>query len=282
MDRLQELEQRTHPKDGLKSAKGKDIAAFEALQLTGVLVEALAGWAFDHAAGLALEGLTFVHGVPRGMQDYAMYREAIDRVDDHRHERNGGLHKARLAPLERTRFWLNLLDASTCGLGWDASRSLHFDVQSRVYANTNPKQKNELSVLELQLKTLRFIEYYREFTGLQAKEAVGAIAVASKTVGLGYKDKTVTGWEAKVRKAFGPTYVEGQLFIARSVGAKHRQEKRPMSSAEAELRELQALWSVRGGRHAKPLPGERTVHHRENLAASHRKRHAKRDAAVKG
>jgi|SRR6516165_6603648 len=60
IDRLMELERKTDPKNGMQSAKGKDLAAFCALKIAGQLVSALAGWALDHQAGLALEGLEFV------------------------------------------------------------------------------------------------------------------------------------------------------------------------------------------------------------------------------
>src|SRR5271163_1769507 len=76
MDRLQELKQKTHPEGGSKSAKNKDLAAFEALQLAGVLVQCVAGWAVDHEAGLALEGLEFVPSVPPEMQNRPEYLAA--------------------------------------------------------------------------------------------------------------------------------------------------------------------------------------------------------------
>jgi hypothetical protein len=150
VDRLQELEQRTHPKDGLKSAKGKDDAALKALELAGVLVSVVAGWAIDHAAGLALEGLTFVPRAPHGEQDRPVFREAAARADNHRHERNGNINKAKLAPLERIRFLLNLLEGDCmAGIGWDLSRELLFEMQSRVYDSTNPSAKNDLATLKL-------------------------------------------------------------------------------------------------------------------------------------
>ena len=57
IDRLRELEIKTDPKGGAQSAKGKNLAASEALGIASNLVKVLAGWALDHQAGLALKGL---------------------------------------------------------------------------------------------------------------------------------------------------------------------------------------------------------------------------------
>jgi hypothetical protein len=90
IDQLRELERKTDPKSGAQSAKGKDLAAFSALEIAGNLVNALVGWALDHQAGLALEDLEFV---PRGTsktKKHPDYQTSRSMVDDHRHERNGG------------------------------------------------------------------------------------------------------------------------------------------------------------------------------------------------
>jgi hypothetical protein len=60
IDRLHELERKTNPTLGARSAKGKDRAASHALRIAGDLVNALAGWALDHQAGLALKDLKSV------------------------------------------------------------------------------------------------------------------------------------------------------------------------------------------------------------------------------
>ena len=57
IDKLSELERKTNPEGGARTAKRKDLAAFRALRTAGKLVNALAGWALDHQAGLALKNL---------------------------------------------------------------------------------------------------------------------------------------------------------------------------------------------------------------------------------
>jgi hypothetical protein len=60
IDQLRDLERKTDPKDGARSAGGKDLAAAHALRIVGDLINALAGWALDHQAGLALKDLKSV------------------------------------------------------------------------------------------------------------------------------------------------------------------------------------------------------------------------------
>jgi len=61
LKRLDELEKISRPMDGSTSAKGKDLAATEALNCAGQLTSRLAGWAIAHQFGLAAKGLESVH-----------------------------------------------------------------------------------------------------------------------------------------------------------------------------------------------------------------------------
>src|SRR4051794_1467477 len=73
VEQLRQLRDATHPNLGEQSAKGKDFAAFAALQGANRLVELLAGWAIDHVAGLAAEGLDLVQLLPRGTTQHPEY-----------------------------------------------------------------------------------------------------------------------------------------------------------------------------------------------------------------
>ena len=88
LNRLAELERRSDPSGGTNSAKGKDLAAFDALETAGELVRTVAGWAIDHQAGLAVEELSFVPLRPSQTKQHPQYRAQRDAVDDHKHERN--------------------------------------------------------------------------------------------------------------------------------------------------------------------------------------------------
>jgi hypothetical protein len=84
IDQLRDLERETNPKDGARSAKGKNLAALEALKIAGDLVNALAGWALDHQAGLALKKFVPLSTVKTPEDPNYSNVRATD--DDHRHE----------------------------------------------------------------------------------------------------------------------------------------------------------------------------------------------------
>ena len=75
IDRLNELERKTHPTLGAQSAKGKNRAASHALRIAGDLVNALAGWALDHQAGLALKDQEFVELRTTKTPEHPEYRD---------------------------------------------------------------------------------------------------------------------------------------------------------------------------------------------------------------
>ena len=81
-----EARDKAHPNGGDETAKGKDLASFDALMQAGALTRAVAQWAIDHQIGLALEGLEFVPLVPQKTKRLPQYIEARSNVDSHRHE----------------------------------------------------------------------------------------------------------------------------------------------------------------------------------------------------
>ena len=110
LSKLAQLEIETRPTGGNSTASGKDLKVFCALELAGDLVRAVAGWAIDHTAGLALEGLSFVPLQPSQTKKHPDYLQQRAAVDDHRHERNGGrIKNATDDPRAAWRMMLNLL-----------------------------------------------------------------------------------------------------------------------------------------------------------------------------
>jgi hypothetical protein len=89
IERLGELEKQTRPSGGMEASKGKDLAAFDALELAGELVAHIAGWAIDHQIGLAAKGWQFVPLQPSGTKNHPEYIENRSLVDSHEHERVG-------------------------------------------------------------------------------------------------------------------------------------------------------------------------------------------------
>src|SRR6202040_1390995 len=98
---------------------GKDGRAFDALVTAGKLVEAVAGWAIDHAIAATLDHELPVYRQPQGTKDHPAYLEIRESVDDHRHEGNGSqIHSAeRFADSARARRALIALLKSNSG-GW--------------------------------------------------------------------------------------------------------------------------------------------------------------------
>jgi hypothetical protein len=109
LGRLKDLYKQSHPRTGAESAKGKDHAAFTALNVARELVAAVAGWALDHQVGLALNGLEFVPMQPSDTKQHPDYLKARQAVNDHSHERSGGLPHSDLDPIVARRLLINLL-----------------------------------------------------------------------------------------------------------------------------------------------------------------------------
>src|SRR5271169_837796 len=114
---LEELEEKTRPSVGAKTERGKDLAAFRALQTAGKLVDALAGWALDHQVGLGLAGLEFLPLGPSSLRTHPAYVGTRVLADSHCHEREGGavfsgIKPKRLATAEKRRGLRNLAYAN--------------------------------------------------------------------------------------------------------------------------------------------------------------------------
>ena len=89
LKRLADLKEQSDPAGGDTTKAGKDGRAFDALVTAGKLVEAVAGWAIDHAIGATLDHELPVYRQPQGTKDHPAYLEIRESVDDHRHEGNG-------------------------------------------------------------------------------------------------------------------------------------------------------------------------------------------------
>jgi hypothetical protein len=216
IDRLRKLEQQTDPKDGQKSAVGKDLAAFEALHVAGELVNAVAGWELDHQVGLALENLEFVPLQPFGTKDHPEYLAGRKRVDDHAHERSGGTLGA-LDPISAPKLLINLLGANSGGfhtmlqrMAIDALEALDYGEVQPMFAQTKSGDKRTLRVRRLELRAIAFVEYRYE-RGLRKYKAQEQVAGA-----LGVQKETIKSWEHRLRAEFGDLAVSRTISFARN------------------------------------------------------------------
>jgi DNA-binding XRE family transcriptional regulator len=216
--RLDDLERRSHPDGGSKSAKGKDLAAFEALETAGELVRAVAGWAIDHQAGLALMGLSFVPLQPSQTKKHPAYQEQRRAVDDHRHESNGAklVHTIR-EPRAARRMLLNLLQANVGAFPYalvapviEAIEGLEFGEQSPMFTAIKAGRKAGLRELRLQLRAIAFIAY-RRAQGITKLRATEDVAKA-----FGVSRETVVSWEKRLHPAFGQLEVSRTIAFAKN------------------------------------------------------------------
>ena len=216
IDRLIEHERKTDPKNGTQSAKGKDLAAFSALKIAGQLVSALAGWALDHQAGLALEGLEFVPlGTVKTSQrpDYLTSRSM---VDDHRHERNGFDMGDSPDPIVARRWLVNLLRANPGGFDLRLQQFAISDLKAGDWQATEQDRKVTPTILNMWLRAISFVEY-RKARGFKKYKAQQEVAEA-----LGVSDSTLRTWEVQLRKELGQLAVSRALSFAENYGSRGR------------------------------------------------------------
>jgi hypothetical protein len=211
IDRLRKLEQQTDPKDGQNSAKGKDLAAFDALIVAGELVNAIAGWALDHQVGLALKNLEFVPLQPSVTKDHPDYLAGRKDVDDHVHERSGGSLGA-LSPIAARKLLINLLRANPGGfhsmLQGMAIEALDYGEVQPMLAETKGGDKRTLAVRRLELRAIAFVEYrYRR--GIRKFKAQQQVGDA-----LGVEKDTIKSWEFRLRTDFGDLAVSRIISLA--------------------------------------------------------------------
>jgi hypothetical protein len=252
IDRLRKLEQRTDPKDGQNSAKGKDLAAFEALSVAGELVNALAGWALDHQVGLALKNLEFVplqpsgtKDHPAGTKDHPEYLAGRKNVDDHVHEKNGSSLGA-LDPIAARKLLINLLRANSGGfhpmlqgMAIEALEALDYGEVQPMLAETKGGDKRTLAVRRLELRAIAFVEYrYRR--GSRKYKAQQQVADA-----LGVEKDTIKSWELRLRTDLGDLAVSRTISLARN--AAQNEDDAQKAAYKPSLNENDARQGVYSG-----------------------------------
>ena len=204
LDRLATLEAGSHPDGGKATAEGKDFNAFDALQVAGKLVQAVAGWAIDHQVGLAIQGLHFVPLQPSQTRKHPQYLAARAAVDDHNHEHAGGRllrKRVKYFPPKLARQILeNLIRCNPGGFPWvlwhqvlQSLEGLPFGEDAEMFQPENTGRKATLSRMRLEIKALAMVEYrFRRGT----KKYVAQEQVANA---LHVNGETLRGWEYKLR-----------------------------------------------------------------------------------
>jgi hypothetical protein len=213
LDQLIKLEARSCPNGGSNSARGKDLAAFDALETAARLVRVVAGWAIDHQTGLALEGLSFVPLQPSQTKKHPEYQKQRDAVDDHRHERSGAnLVHVIEDPRVARRLLVNLLRANPGAFPTaltlpvvESIECLEFGEPSPFFTPVKGGRKAGLRERRLHLLAMAFIAY-RRAKGITKLRASKDVARA-----YGQSRETVISWEKRLRDTFS------QLEVSRTI-----------------------------------------------------------------
>lgn len=228
LNKLRELERNTHPDLGQKSAEGKDHAAVVALEYAGKLVEAVAGWALDHQAGLAMKHLRSVPLQPAGTDTHQKYLESLDIVDDHEHEKDGGDRswKENCEPVVMRKWLTNVLRTNSGGYdillrqtAIEALEALDYNETKPILAPTPNARKVNLTELKVQLRAIAFVEY-RVACGHKKYEAQKRVANA-----LNVDPSTIRSWEYRLREDFGHLEVSRTCAFAYNSGKNYLDDK---------------------------------------------------------
>jgi hypothetical protein len=220
--RLHALERKTDPGKGPRSARAKSEAALDALEIAGTLVNALAGWALDHQAGLALKDLEFVQLRVPGTAERLNYRNSRSTDDDHRHEWIGrnwvGRETDPIEPFEPiepivARKWLmNLVSANpgifNLQLTWMtlwALKACDYGEILPMLSATKKGRKVNWTILQLQLRAVEAVKS-REARGVKKFKAQQEVAEA-----FGVSVDTVRSWEMRLRDELGQIEVASRL-----------------------------------------------------------------------
>jgi DNA-binding transcriptional regulator YiaG len=229
IDRLHTLERKTDPEKGPRSARGKSAAALDALEIAGALVNALAGWALDHQAGLALKDLEFVQLRMTETAERVNYRNSRSTDDDHRHEWIGrnwvGRETDPIEPFEPiepivARNWLmNLVSANpgifNLQLTWMtlwALKACDYGEILPMLSATKKGRKVNWTILQLQLRAVEAVKF-REARGIKKFKAQQEVAEA-----FGVSVDTVRSWEMRLRDELGQFKVASRLAVVAKIG----------------------------------------------------------------
>jgi DNA-binding transcriptional regulator YiaG len=235
IDQLRDLERKTDPKDGAQSAKGKDVAARDALKIAGDLVNSLAGWALDHQAGLALKDDAFMQFSTVKTPEHPYGSNIKSTDDDHRVEWAGrnwsGRDGVPINPILARKWLMHLVRAFTGIFNLELRLMTLAALEACDYGETQPMlmatkkdRKVNWTILQLQLKAITFVKY-REALGMKKFKALEDVAGA-----FGVSVNTVRSWEPRLRTEFGPIEITNRLAAAEEAGKNERDAEHRASS----------------------------------------------------
>ena len=217
LGRLDELEKQTRPSGGSPTSISKDMAAFDALELAGELVAAVAGWAIDHQIGLAAKGLEFVPLQPSGTKDHPEYLQGRTTVDSHEHEKAGVRETGDNRGPEFVRKCLMNLLLLNPG-GWpvwlcqqtsDAIERLEYGETPPIFDPVRDGRKRNLPMRKLERDAIAMVAFRRHAYKMTKEDALIEVAGA-----LGVSPETVKSWESRLRGTSGLGKLQVDRYLA--------------------------------------------------------------------
>jgi hypothetical protein len=224
LNRLDELEKVTRPIGGPASAKGKDMAAFEALVCAGELTMRLAGWAIAHQIGLAVKGLQHVpEGSPES-KDYQLRLQEQSVLDSHEHEKVGAweprtldrMAPETLDPIVARKCVANLLKANPggwpdwfCEQTLGAIEALEYGEVRPMFSPVSAGRRRDYTLLKLQLRAVAMVAFRR-----RAYRMTKEIAFTEVAAGLNVSVDTLKSWEFRLRKDLGRLSLDDAISTA--------------------------------------------------------------------
>jgi hypothetical protein len=205
LKRLDELEKMTRPLNGLSDAKGKDLAASEALECAGELTARLAGWAMAHQFGLAAKGLRPVENQSPASENYQLFLQQQALVDSHEHEK-AGAWPPKCIDQDFTRKCLANLLRSNSG-GWpdwlrqqilEAIEALEYGEVRPIFSPVIASRKRDYTVLNLQLRAMAMIAFRCRAYAMKKEDSLNEVGAA-----LGVSPHTLKSWKGRLQKEFG-------------------------------------------------------------------------------
>ncbi len=216
LDRLDELEKATRPIGGLASAKGKDLAAFEALECAGELTMRLAGWAIAHQIGLAAKGLQHVPERSPETKHYQLRLQEQSVVDSHEHEKVGAWEPKTFDPIVARKCLVNLLKANPggwpdwfCEQTLGAIEALEYGEVRPIFSPVSAGRRRDYTLLKLQLRAVAMVAFRRG-----AYRMTKEIASTEVAAGLNVSVDTLKSWELRLRKDLGTLSLDDAISTA--------------------------------------------------------------------
>jgi hypothetical protein len=246
INQLLALERRTNPKDGARSAKWKDFSAANALLIASNLVNALAGWALDHQAGLALKDLKFVPLSTAKPPEHSDNSNVRPTDDDHRYEWYGrnwvGRDGGPIDPIVARKWLKNLVGALPGIFNPELQRIVLWALDACDYGEIQPMlratktgRKVNWTILRLQMRAITLVKQ-RETRGMKKFKALQEVAGA-----FGVSVDTIRTWERRLRTEFGHSEFAYALWPATLVV---NESEALRSAASLELQEIARQYRV--------------------------------------